>query len=74
MVGIHVNEKVDDQAKQVSPDGKMAANPLLRCSMCGKMIKPGERYTKGFMTGKLACFRCDDGLLIQGDSLIALDE
>jgi hypothetical protein len=73
MVGMHAHEKAENRFKQETTDIKMAATLGLRCSFCGTMIKQGERYSKGFITGKLACYRCDDGLLRRGDNLVALD-
>ena len=43
------------------------------CSKCKKPILPGRTYTVDIETGLAICADCDDGLLVKGDMLLALE-
>jgi predicted RNA-binding Zn-ribbon protein involved in translation (DUF1610 family) len=45
----------------------------LACGSCGREIQKGESYTKNMLTGEVTCYRCEEGLLIKGDNLLAID-
>ena len=64
---------MEDHPKQQDSKANINEKQEITCSVCQRILEPGDTYIQSVITNEITCSRCDKGKVVSVDTVFSVD-